>query len=282
MAAARTAEGDRRCTSRGDQDRRECSRARYRSRGFGNSCRELERLRRQRRSRRCGLTDRQSRRLRARLRPDLACRQTAARQKPVVVSLGDVAASGGYTSPPLEPPSLPSRRRSPDRSASSPAKRPCTVCTDLLGVSKDIVSRGERCDSFRLSALGPASATGWKPRHAPSTTTSSPRSPKAGGSTWQLSPRGCRGRVWTGKRRSSGASSISSAARRCRRRGQDPRRDRRDTPVPLVRLPRPRRHWGLSLLQRLPIGARPRRSPWLAVASRERVWALLPFELRFF
>jgi len=53
--------------------------------------------------------------------------------------------------------------------------------------------------------------------------------------------------------------------------------------VPLVRLPRPRRHWGLSLLQRLPIGEQLESlSPWLAAAGRERVWALLPFELRFF
>lgn len=57
----------------------------------------------------------------------------------------------------------------------------------------------------------------------------------------------------------------------------------RDALVPIVRLPRPRHGGVLSLLRWLPVGAAVQSlSPWLGVSLRERVWAVMPFQVRFF
>ena len=52
--------------------------------------------------------------------------------------------------------------------------------------------------------------------------------------------------------------------------------------VAVERYPRPRRLWKLSLNLRPPHAQLTSLLPWLQVLTSERVWAMLPFRIRFF
>jgi protease IV len=205
--------------------------------------------------------------------------------KPVVISLGDVAASGGYYIAAAGAPVLAEAGTITGSIGVIAGKATLQGLYAQLGISKDIVSRGENASIHsdylplgqggraRLESEARAFYDNFLAKVAEGRQLAIEKVATV-----------AEGRVWTGQQalahglvdQIGGLLDALAEAKVLAGIG-------RDTPVALERLPRPRRAWGLSLLQHLPLSERLEAlSPWLAVARSERVWALMPFELRFF
>lgn len=209
-------------------------------------------------------------------------------RKPVVVSMGDVAASGGYyvalagTSIFAEPGSI------TGSIGVIAGKANLRGLYDKLGVTKQLVTRGRHASIFsdyvglegeareRIQTQAAAFYTDFVGKVAESR---------------QLSPEaaaGCaEGRVWTGRQawtrglvdEIGGLEEAIDAAKRLAGVPDD-------QPVSLERFPKPRRLWKVPLDLGLPAQGHLAEvlnalSPWQFIL-RDRIWALLPFQMRFF
>jgi protease-4 len=207
------------------------------------------------------------------------------RQKtPVVVSLGDVAASGGYYVAAAGAPVVAEPGTITGSIGVLAGKATLQGLYGRLGVTKDIIQRGEhaaihsdylplsRNERARIEVEAQAFYDDFVSKVAEGR---------------QLSRESvaavAEGRVWTGKQAQARGlvdqlGGLDDALAAAKAVAGIPR----DTPVAIERLPRPRRPRLLSLLQLLPAGGRLEAfSPWLAISLRERVWAVVPFHLRF-
>lgn len=206
-------------------------------------------------------------------------------KKPVVISFGDVAASGGYYIAMAGAPVLAERGTITGSIGVLAGKATLQGLYAQVGISKEIVSRGAHAsihsdylplgtsERARLEAEAHAFYDDFLAKVA-----------EGRRLTLETVAAVAEGRVWTGsqaleRRLIDQIGGIEDAIGEAKILAGL----RREDPVPLVRLPRPRRSLGLALLRRLPLGSSLELvSPWLGVTLRERVWALIPFDLRFF
>ena len=148
--------------------------------------------------------------------------------KPVIVSMGAAAASGGYY---IACPA--------DVIVALPATLTGSIgvfggkvvvreLLDRIGLSTGSVAHGARVADVLRPARGSATtnaSASWPRRSTRSTTTSSPRSPRAGGRPVDEIEAIARGRVWTGTRR-AGRRPGRRAGRAARRRAHRARTGR--------------------------------------------------------
>ena len=205
-------------------------------------------------------------------------------KKPVVVSLGDVAASGGYYIAAAGAPVIAEPGTITGSIGVVAGKATLQGLYGKLGITKEIVSRGAHGGLYSdYVPLGPAE----RDRLA-----TQARSFYADFVAKVASGRGlppdavaavAEGRVWTGRQALERGlidqlGGLEEAANEAKVLAGIPR----DAVVTVERLPKPRRLW------RLPFSLLPSEAsldplaPWLSLPWRERVWAVLPFHLRFF
>jgi protease-4 len=208
--------------------------------------------------------------------------------KPVVVSCGDVAASGGYYVALAGRPLLAEAGTITGSIGVVAGKATLRRLYDRLGVRKEMVARGRHATLFSdyvsLDAEGRA-----RIQHQAETFYRDfvGKVAAARGLTAEAAEACAQGRVWTGRQAQAhglvdelgGIEEALDAAKRAIGVSAE-------QPVLVERLRRARRFWELSLGLGLP-----RRSmlgellgvlPSLRFLVRERVWALMPFDLRFF
>jgi len=207
------------------------------------------------------------------------------RAKPLVVSLGDVAASGGYYIAAAGAPVIAEAGTITGSIGVLAGKATLAGLYEHLGVTKDVVHRGDHAaihsdylplgesERGRIRAEARAFYDDFLEKVA-----------SGRGLSVEAVAAVAEGRVWTGQQacarglvdRIGGLEEAIDEAKVLAGIG-------RDVPVPIVRLPRGRRAGLLALLRRLPVGAPLGAvSPWLGLSLRERVWAVMPFQLRFF
>lgn len=212
----------------------------------------------------------------------------AAEAKPVVVSCGDVAASGGYYVALAGAMVLAEAGTLTGSIGVIAGKASLRRLYERLGVNKELIGRGlhagmhsdfspldddcrarlgAQADAFYRDFLGKVAAA---------------RNLDA-----EAAAAAAEGRVWTGRQaleRSlvdglGGIEDALSAVKRAVGVGAG-------EPIAIERFPKPRRLWRLSVDLNIPnSGALAELAPLvsqLAVLSRERLWAILPFHLRFF
>lgn len=206
-------------------------------------------------------------------------------KKPVVVSMGDVAASGGYYIAAATSPVMAEAGTITGSIGVIAGKATLQGLYAQLGISKDVISRGENAAIHSdYLPLGP-SQRGRLEAEA-QTFYGDFLAKVAAGRGLELSDVAsvAEGRVWTGQQALAHKlidrlGGLDDAVAEAKALAGIPSA----LPAPLLRLPR-RSRWGLAaLLRRLPLGARLEAvSPWLSVTTSERVWAVVPFELRFF
>jgi protease-4 len=209
--------------------------------------------------------------------------------KPVIVSLGDVAASGGYYVALAGKPVLAEAGTITGSIGVVAGKATLRGLYDRLGVHKETVARGRNASLFsdyvplddegraRIQAQADAFYRDFVAKVA-----------TARGLSVEATEASAQGRVWTGRQAHArglvdelgGFEEAFDAARRALGLPLD-------QPLLIERLPRPRRLFDLSQLSRLPrrgsaltdlLGSL---SSWRFLL-RERVWALMPFDIRFF
>ncbi|MFN8642471.1 MAG: signal peptide peptidase SppA [Candidatus Binatia bacterium] len=208
--------------------------------------------------------------------------------KPVVVSCGDVAASGGYYVALAGRPLLAEAGTITGSIGVLAGKATLRRLYDRLGVRKEMVARGRHATLFSdyvaLDADGRE-----RIQHQAETFYRDfvGKVAAARGLSAETAEACAQGRVWTGRQAQARGlvdelGGIEEALAAAQRAIGVPA----DQPVFVERLRRPRRFWDLSSGLGLP-----RRSilsdllgnlPSLRFLTRERVWALMPFDLRFF
>jgi protease-4 len=209
-------------------------------------------------------------------------------QKPVIVSFGDVAASGGYYV------ALAATRVFAEAGTITGSigvvagKASLRGLYDRLGVRKELVSRGRNAAMY--SDYAPLDDAGRERIHAQADAFYRDFVAKvaaARGLTNAASAAAAEGRVWTGRQALArglvdelgGVEEALAAAKRSIGIGTD-------EPVTLEYFPKPRRLWKLSVDLNLPgqsaLAELAGVVPPLRFVLRERVWAVLPFHLRFF
>lgn len=208
--------------------------------------------------------------------------------KPVVVSCGDVAASGGYYVALAGKPVLAEGGTVTGSIGVIAGKATLRGLYDWLGVRKQLVSRGRHATLY--SDYVPLDADGHERLHTHADACYKDFLAKvaaARGLNPAAAAAAAEGRVWTGRQALErglidALGGIEEALAAAKQAVGIPVGD----PVPLERFPKPRRLWKVSvdlnlpnqgvLAELLPI------APSLRFLLRERVWALLPFQLRFF
>jgi protease-4 len=211
--------------------------------------------------------------------------------KPVVVSCGDVAASGGYYVALAGAPVLAEAGTITGSIGVIAGKASLRGLYDRLGVSKQLISRGR--NAALHSDYEPLDEEGRARIHAQADAFYRDFVAKvaaARGLTDEAAAAAAQGRVWTGRQalerglidELGGIEEAFAAAKRAVGIAAA-------DPVTVERFPRPRRLWKVSVDLNLPNGgALAEVLPALAILPslrfllRERVWALLPFQLRFF
>lgn len=208
--------------------------------------------------------------------------------KPLVVTCGDIAASGGYYVALAGRPLLAEAGSLTGSIGVLAGKATLRRLYDRVGVRKELVTRGRHAALY--SDYAPLDADGRARITVQAETFYRDFVAKvaaARGLDGEAAEACAQGRVWTGRQAQArglvdelgGFEEAFDAAKRAIGVPLD-------QPVLVERFPRPRRWWELSL--GLPI---PRRAladellsaaPALSVLLRERVWALLPFRIRFF
>lgn len=208
--------------------------------------------------------------------------------KPIVVSCGDVAASGGYYVALAGRPVLAEAGTLTGSIGVLAGKATLRGLYDRIGVRKELITRGRHAGLY--SDYAPLDADG-RARIALQAETFYRdfvgKVAAARGLEGAAAEASAQGRVWTGRQAQArglvdqlgGLEEAFDAAKQALGVPLD-------QPVFVERFPRPRRLWELSLGFGLP-----RRSvmdellaaaPSLSVLLTERVWALLPFRIRFF
>jgi protease-4 len=208
--------------------------------------------------------------------------------KPVVVSCGDVAASGGYYIAVAGTPLFAEPGTITGSIGVIAGKANLRGLYDRLGVTKELVTRGKHAkihsDYVPLEgeerARLQAEAEGFYELFLDKVADARKLSREAAGSVAE-------GRVWTGRQawarglvdELGGVEEALGAAKKLVGIPED-------EPVVIERFPRPRRLWKLAVDFNLPNQSRVTDLvsllPFLRFVIRERVWALLPFHLRFF
>jgi protease-4 len=206
-------------------------------------------------------------------------------KKPVVVSLGDVAASGGYYIAAAGNPVLAEAGTITGSIGVLAGKATLRGLYDHLGITKEIVRRGDHAaihsdylplgesERSRITAEAQAFYDDFVDKVASGRNLGREAVAAA-----------AEGRVWTGRQAHERGlvdrlGGLDEAISEAKALAGIPL----GVPVPILRLPRPRRARLLSLLQMLPGGGSRLEllSPWLGISLGERVWAVMPFLLRF-
>lgn len=213
-------------------------------------------------------------------------------KKPVVVSFGDVAASGGYYLAVAGAPLFAEPGTITGSIGVVAGKADLRGLYDRLGVTKDLVKRGRHStihsDYVPLSdeerARIRVEAENFYREFVDKVAAARRLTPEATDAAAQ-------GRVWTGRQALSRGlvdelGGLDEAVDTARRLAGMPV----EGPAAIERFPRPRRLWKLSFDLNLPTQGRLPGSqlaalfthlPAFAFVLRERVWALMPFGLRF-
>ncbi len=209
-------------------------------------------------------------------------------EKPVVVSCGDVAASGGYYVGLAGAPLLAEGGTITGSIGVVAGKANLRGLYDRLGIGKEVVSRGRHASIY--SDYVPLDDEGRARIHAQADACYRDFVAKVASArnlTAEAVDAVAQGRVWTGRQALThglidaigGIEEALAAAKRAV--GLAP-----DDIAMIERFPKPRRLWKLSLdLNRAAPGALADLLPLvgsLRFVWRERVWAVLPFWLRFF
>jgi len=210
-------------------------------------------------------------------------------RKPVVVSFGDVAASGGYYIGVAGSPVIAEAGTITGSIGVLAGKALLRGLYDHLGITKEIVSRGRHAGLYsdylplgdeerqRLQTEAEFFYSDFISKVASGRHMSEPAVAAA-----------AQGRVWTGRQAQAlGLVDQLGGLERALDEAKVLAGFAADDLVAVERYPRPRRLW------RLPVNLRPPRAqtpqatlarlfPWLAFLNSERVWAVLPFRMRFF
>ena len=205
-------------------------------------------------------------------------------RKPVVVSFGDVAASGGYYVGVAGSPVIAEGGTITGSIGVVAGKALLRGLYDRLGVTKQVVTRGRHAalysDYLPLGDEGRQllqhEAEFFYTDFVDKVATGRQLSPAAVASAAE-------GRVWTGRQAQAlglvdqlgGLERALDEAKVLAGRG-------RDELVAVERYPKPKRLWRLSFQLNPPVTQWTAGLPWLRFLARERVWAVLPFHLRFF
>ena len=209
-------------------------------------------------------------------------------EKPVIASCGDVAASGGYYVALAGRPLLAEAGTITGSIGVVAGKATLRRLYDRLGVRKETVARGRHASLF--SDYVPLDVEGRERiQHQADTFYRDfvAKVAAARGMTADAVEASAQGRVWTGRQAQArglvdelgGIEEALDAAKRALGLPAD-------QPVLIERVARPRRFWDFSLGFGLP-----RRGglldlldglPSFSFLLRERVWALMPFDIRFF
>jgi protease-4 len=208
--------------------------------------------------------------------------------KPVVVSFGDVAASGGYYVALAGAPVLAEAGTITGSIGVVAGKATLRGLYDRVGVTKELVSRGRHAALYSdYEPLGSEERARIQAEAESFYETFVAKVAAARRLTPEAVAAAAEGRVWTGRQawtrglvdRLGGLEDAIEAAKTLAGLPAE-------ALVPVERFPRPRRLW------KLPVGLYPPGQgavaelvsllPWLRFVSRERVWAMLPFQLRFF
>jgi protease-4 len=209
-------------------------------------------------------------------------------KKPVVISCGDVAASGGYYVALAGTPVLAEAGTITGSIGVIAGRASLRGVYDRLGVSKTLITRGRNAALYadylplddegrgRIHAQAEACYRDFVAKVA-----------TARGLSQEAAAAVAEGRVWTGRQALERGlidelGGIEEAFAAAKRAAQIPL----DEPVSVERFPKPRRLWKVSVDLNLPnqgaiaelLGV----VPSLRYLLRERVWAVLPFHLRFF
>jgi protease IV len=208
--------------------------------------------------------------------------------KPVVMSCGDVAASGGYYVALAGTPVLAEAGTITGSIGVIAGRASLRDLYDRLGVSKTLITRGRNAALF--SDYVPLDDEGRARIRAQAETFYRDFVGKvaaARGLSPEAAAAAAEGRVWTGRQALEHGlidelGGIEEAFAAAKRAAQIPA----DEPVSVERFPKPRRLWKVSVDLNLPnqgaiaelLGV----VPSLRYLLRERVWAVLPFHLRFF
>ncbi len=214
------------------------------------------------------------------------CVRRAREEKPVVVSLGDVAASGGYYVASGGDTVLAQPGTITGSIGVIAGKAEMRGLYERLGVTKEIVSRGKHAALYSdYLPLGPGERERLEAEARSFYDGFVAKVAEARRLSREVVEAGAEGRVWTGRQAAELGlvdrfGDIEDAIEEAKLLAGIPR----DQWVRIARFPRPLRFWPL------PLGPRPwRRVPervnlpaWFAIFPGERVLALLPFQLRFF
>ncbi|MGH7789477.1 MAG: signal peptide peptidase SppA, partial [Candidatus Binatia bacterium] len=209
-------------------------------------------------------------------------------RKPVVISFGDVAASGGYYVALAGSPVFAEAGTITGSIGVLAGRANLRGLYDRLGVHKELVSRGRHAAlGSDYAPLDEAGRERLQHQAAEFYRDFVGKVAQARGLEPAAAAAVAEGRVWTGRQaqarglvdRLGGLEEAFDAAKEAAGLPADAR-------VGVERFPRPRRLWKLSLDLNLPtqsvladlFGV----APSLRFVLRERVWAVLPFSLRFF
>ena len=208
--------------------------------------------------------------------------------KPVVVSCGDVAASGGYYVALAGTPLIAEAGTITGSIGVIAGKASLRGLYERLGISKQLVSRGRNAAMY--SDYSPLDDAGRERIYTQADAFYRDfvaKVARARGLTDDAAVAVAEGRVWTGRQaverglvdELGGLEEAFAAAKRAAG-------VRADEPVTVERFPKPRRLWRVAVDVNLPhYGALEELLPILPslrFVMRERVWAVLPFQLRFF
>jgi protease-4 len=208
--------------------------------------------------------------------------------KPVVVSCGDVAASGGYYVALAGTAVLAEAGTITGSIGVIAGRATLRGLYDRLGISKTLISRGRNAALY--SDYVPLDEEGRARIHAQADAFYRDFVAKvasARGLSEEAAAAAAEGRVWTGRqalerRLVDELGGLEEAFAAAKRAVQVPP----DEPVTIERFPKPRRLWKVSVDLNLPNqGALAELFgvlPSLRFLLRERVWAVLPFNIRFF
>jgi protease IV len=206
------------------------------------------------------------------------------KRKPVVVSFGDVAASGGYYVGVAGSPVVAEAGTITGSIGVLAGKALLRGLYDHLGITKQVVSRGRHAGLYSdYVPLGDeerqrlqAEAEFFYADFLGKVASGRQLTPEAVASAAQ-------GRVWTGRQAQSlGLIDQLGGIERALDEAKILAGLAPQDLVAVERYPKPRRRWKLSLNLNPPQARFTSLLPWARVLREERIWAILPFRFRFF
>ena len=205
-------------------------------------------------------------------------------RKPVVVSFGDVAASGGYYIGVAGSPVIAEGGTITGSIGVLAGKALLRGLYDHLGVTKEVVSSGRHAGLYS-DYLPLGDETRKRLQTEAESFYRDFISKVAAGRhlSEEAVEAAAQGRVWTGRQAQAlGLVDQLGGLERALAEAKVLAGFASDALVAVERYPRPRRLWKLSLNLRPPRAQLASLFPWLEFITSERVWAVLPFRVRFF